>query len=78
MVWNEIIGGVMVKYFSLAVLYCSVLYCTVLYCTLLYCTVLTVQGVTRADGGDYSCVASNKHGSAALTVHLDVFGEQPD
>ena len=36
---------------------------------------LTISDVTRDDGGDYNCIASNKYGSAALRVHLSVFGE---
>ena len=37
---------------------------------------LTISSVTRSDGGDYTCIASNKFGSAALEVKLSVFGER--
>merc|ERR1719350_2523915 len=40
-------------------------------------TSLTIREVTRADGREYTCVASNKFGSKALPVHLSVF-EPPE
>ena len=36
---------------------------------------LTISSVSREDGGDYTCIASNKFGSAALEVKLSVYGE---
>ena len=36
---------------------------------------LTISSLTRDDGGDYSCIASNKYGSSSLRVHLSVFGK---
>ena len=36
---------------------------------------LTISSVTRSDGGAYTCIASNKFGSAALDVKLSVYGE---
>ena len=38
---------------------------------------LTISSVSREDGGDYTCIASNKFGSAALEVKLSVYGELP-
>ena len=35
---------------------------------------LTIARLTRDDGGDYNCIASNKHGSASLSVNFAVFG----
>ena len=36
---------------------------------------LTISGLSRQDGGEYTCIASNQFGSASLRVHLSVFGE---
>ncbi len=36
---------------------------------------LTIARLTRDDGGDYNCIASNKHGSASLSVNFAVFGK---
>ena len=36
---------------------------------------LTISSLTRDDGGDYSCIASNKYGSSSLRVQLSVFGK---
>ena len=36
---------------------------------------LTIARLTREDGGDYNCIASNKHGSAELSVNFAVFGK---
>ena len=36
---------------------------------------LTISRLSREDGGDYNCIASNKHGSASLSVNFAVFGE---
>ena len=35
---------------------------------------LTISDVTRADGREFTCIASNKFGSKALPVYLSVYG----
>lgn len=36
---------------------------------------LLVRSIDRADAGEYSCTASNRHGQDSLTVTLLVLGE---
>ena len=38
-------------------------------------TILTMKDVRRADGGDYRCRLTNKHGEATLTVNVTVIGK---